>query len=316
MRFLALTELLGRSRRSVEVREARAAIMQSGVVPAILDLQKPEGYWLKPDRFYTAKYRGTVWQLIVLAEHCAVGTDARIRRACEFILEHSQDASSGGFSQKRAKRTGGGIASEVIPCLTGNLVWSLLRLGHANDSRMERGIEWLTQYLRFDDGETVPPADWPYERWEMCYGRHACFMGVVKGIKALAEIPAEQRSTGVKRTIEAGCDFLLHHRVFKRSHNLARIAIPGFIHFGFPRMYQTDVLEIILILLSLGIRDQRMQEALQLIESKRGPDGRWWMEDSFNGKFQVDIEERDAPSKWITLNALRVLKLAGGAVDP
>ena len=32
------------------------------------------------------------------------------------------------------------------------------------------------------------------------------------------------------------------------------------------------------------------------------------MVDTFNGSFQVDIEVKGQPSKWVTLNALRVLK--------
>ena len=60
VRFLTLTTLLGRSARHPEVREARAAIMRTGVVPAILACQDPAGHWWKPDSFYGAKYRGTV----------------------------------------------------------------------------------------------------------------------------------------------------------------------------------------------------------------------------------------------------------------
>jgi hypothetical protein len=310
VRFLTLTELLERSPRSPDVRQARSAIMSIGAVPEILGRQEPEGCWAGADRFYTAKYRGTVWQLIILAELYADGSDARVRRACEFILANSHEPSSGGFSQKRARRTAGGLPCDVIPCLTGNLVWSLLRLGYYGDERVAHGIEWLTKYLRFDDGDSEPPSDWPYRRWEMCYGRHACFMGVVKGLKALAEIPSEQRSPAVRHTNAAGGEFLLRHHVFKRSHNLARMAKPGWNRFAFPRMYQTDVLEIVNVLLRLGFSDRRMDEALTLIASKRTPDGCWLMEDSLNGKFQVDIEAQGRPSKWITLNALRALKMA------
>jgi hypothetical protein len=311
VRFLTLTGLLGRSARHPEVREARAAIMRTGVVPALLACQDPAGHWWKPESFYGAKYRGTVWQLIILAEHHASGRDARVRRACEFLLANSQDPASGGFSYQRAKRAPGGLPSGVIPCLTGNLVWSLLRLGYLGDERVERGVEWLTRFLRFDDGESAPPRDFPYNRWEMCYGRHTCFMGVVKGLKALAEIPADRRSPAVRRTIEAGAEFMLRHRVFKRSHDMGRVAKPGWTRFGFPRMYQTDVLEIALLLLELGYRDERLQEAVELVRSRRGPDGRWVLQDTQNGKYHVDIEQDGKPSKWITLNALRVLKHAG-----
>jgi len=39
---------------------------------------------------YTAKYTGTVWQLIILAELGADGGDERLRRACEAILVRSR----------------------------------------------------------------------------------------------------------------------------------------------------------------------------------------------------------------------------------
>ena len=315
VRYLTLTELLGRFDRHAEVRKARAAIMRVGVVPAILDLQGPEGCWGKTESFYAGKYRSTVWQLIILAEHCADGRDERVRRACEFMLAHSQDSTSGGFSMRRAKRASGGLPSEVIPCLTGNMVYSLLRLGYLGDERVERGIHWLTRFLRFDDSDSAPPRNWPYAPWEMCYGRHSCFMGVVKGLKALAAIPASRRSAAVRRTIDAGVEFLLRHHVYKQSHNLAKVAKPGWTRFGFPRMYQTDALEIALLLLGLGSHDARLQEALALIRSRREPDGRFVLHDTFNGKFQVDIEQKGKPSKWITLNALRALVAAGATAQ-
>jgi len=51
-----------------------------------------------------------------------------------------------------------------------------------------------------------------------------------------------------------------------------------------------------------------MQEAIDLVLSKQDKTGRWILENSFNGRFQTNIEQKDKPSKWITLNALTVLK--------
>jgi hypothetical protein len=42
--------------------------------------------------------------------------------------------------------------------------------------------------------------------------------------------------------------------------------------------------------------------------SKQDDRGRWKLERTFNGRFQTNIEQKDRTSKWITLNALRVLK--------
>ena len=80
--------------------------MKKGVVPKILAKQNKDGYWEEPEKFYTAKYKGTVWQLIILAELGADGNDERIRKACEFILSRSQDLGSGGFSLWTSVRAG------------------------------------------------------------------------------------------------------------------------------------------------------------------------------------------------------------------
>jgi hypothetical protein len=51
-----------------------------------------------------------------------------------------------------------------------------------------------------------------------------------------------------------------------------------------------------------------MQDAIQLVEQARGPDGRWLLKNTYNGKMLCDIEVKGEPSKWITLRAARVLK--------
>jgi hypothetical protein len=308
VRYFALTDILNKPSNDSEVLGARRAIMASGIVPKILSKQNKEGYWETEGRFYTAKYKGTVWQLLVLAELGADGKDERIRSACEFTIRYSQDPESGGFSTKYNSRTDGGSHAIVIPCLTGNMVWSLIRLGYAGDPRVQRGIEWIVKYQRFDDGVKDAPSGWPYDKEVMCFGKHVCHMGVVKSLKALAEIPSERRSVDVKNTVEKGAEYLLQHHIFKRSHDLKRTSKPGWKHFGFPLMYQTDALEILGILTKLGYRDKRMQEAIDLVLSKQDEEGRLKLENTFNGRFQVDIERKNQPSKWITLNAVRALK--------
>src|SRR3972149_4576936 len=79
VRYLTLTRILGMTERNKEVRQARGKIMEIGAVPAILAKQEPGGYWEKTSAFYTGKYRSTVWQLIILAEHAADAEDARVR---------------------------------------------------------------------------------------------------------------------------------------------------------------------------------------------------------------------------------------------
>ncbi len=309
VRYFTLHDILERSWANPEVKEAKQEIMKTGVVPVILAKQKKEGYWDTPERFYSAKYRGTVWQLMILAEHGADEHNDNIRNACEFILASSQDLESGGFAYSSGTRTGGGRHSEVIPCLTGNMVWSLIRLGYLKDPRLQQGIKWITTYQRFDDRINEVPQGWPYDRLKTgCFGRHTCHMGAVKPLKALAEIPEKKRSVAVKQTLEKGAEYFLLHHVFKSSHNLNRVPKPGWLKFGFPLMYQTDALEILGILTQLGYHDKRMQEAIDIVISKQNNEGKWILENTYNGRYQTTIEQKGKPSKWITLHALKVLK--------
>ena len=55
-----------------------------------------------------------------------------------------------------------------------------------------------------------------------------------------------------------------------------------------------------------------MNEALDIVESKRTPDGRWLLDHAYHDASLVDLGETEGgPSRWITLRALRILRWAG-----
>ncbi len=125
-------------------------------------------------------------------------------------------------------------------------------------------------------------------------------MGAAKALKALAEIPPQKRDAKTEAAIKTGAEYFLKHHIYKRSHNLSRVSKPGWLKFGFPLMYQDDALEVLGILTKLGVRDERMQEAVDLVVSKQDAQGRWKLENTFNGRTIVDIERLGEESKWIT----------------
>ncbi len=294
--------------RTADSEQSEVAAMQSKPVAKILRKQTPDGYWGLPGDFYMrSKYKGTVWSFILLAELGVggAGADPRVRRAADFLFGWSQDRASGGFAYMGDGESGGRHDC-IVPCLTGNLTWAMLHFGLGDDPRTRRAIDWIARYLRFDDGATTAPKAWPY-RHEKCYGKHACMMGVVKCLKALAEIPEPARSQQVHGTIASAVDFLLQHRLFKSSHDAARVANEQWLKPGFPRFWKTDIIEMLGILTRLGIKDARMQDAVDVLVHKRTGDGAWLLEDSWNGRMHVTIEKVGAPSRWLTLEAIRVL---------
>jgi hypothetical protein len=304
VRYLALRDLVGA--KGAELEEARLAIMEAGPVPRILDRQEPEGHWGRPEDFYVrSKYRGTVWNLILLADLCADPADKRVRRACEFVLRWSQDRSSGGFSY-RGTGERGGTHSGVLSCLTGNMVFSLIRLGHLEDERVASGLDWLTRYMRFSL-EPMGTREWPFSN-PRCWGRHTCRSGAVKALKALAEVPAPRRTPAMRRCIEEGAEFLLRMNIVGEREGGLEVKRPEWLQLGFPRMWSTDILEILDILTRLGYQDERMHRALGLLLGKRQPDGRWLQEDRYHGRYLISFGANGRPGKWTTLMAMRVLQ--------
>jgi hypothetical protein len=307
VRYFTLKDILERKENDPDVQDARKSIMTIGIVPRILEKQNDDGSWGVPEDFYLrAKYKGAVWNMIVLAELSADGKDRRIRKAAEFILANSQDKQSGGFAVQSCAN--GGDHERVVPCLTGNMVFSLVRFGYRDNPLVQHGIEEITKYQRFDDGIAQAPKGWPYTRFPNCWGKHTCHMGVVKSLKALAEIPAEKRTPTVKETIANGAEYLLKHHLYKSSRDPSVIAKRFWLNFGFPTLWKTDALEMLVVLVKLGYQDDRMQDAVDLVISKQDEQGRWKMEKSWNLRLLVGLEKDDKPSKWITLQALKVLK--------
>ncbi len=308
IRYFALTSLIGCPPDAPEVIQAEKAIMERGAVPAILAKQSTDGSWSVPEKFYTDKYKGTVWVLLLLAALGVDPQDERVKKACEFIFCCSQEPESGGFSVEQSAKTGTGLPSYVIPCLTGNMAYALIRLGYADDPRLQKALKWITDIQRADDGTDGVPKGQPYDRFEICWGRHTCHMGAAKTLKALAEVPPGNRSPEIiKKTQELSEYFLLHH-LYKKSHNLSEVAKPGWLKLGFPLMYQTDILELLEMFAQMKIKDGRLLDAVNILKSKQTGDGVWLLENSYNGKTLVNIEQKGKPSKWITFKALKVLK--------
>ncbi|MBU7031255.1 MAG: nitrogen fixation protein NifH, partial [Theionarchaea archaeon] len=276
-------------------------------VKKILGQQTPEGYWESLDSFYLPKYRATYHQLLILAE---LGTPRvnSIEEVIETMFDHHQ-YESGHFSMNRIK-TDRGKRSMLRDgaCLTGNMVGALIRLGYLHDERTQRAISFLCE--THDRG-------WPCRAYPIDPDRVFplnCYMGGVKPLRALSMIPEEERNQQVRDIIREEIEIYLENEIFMylKDENGERKAKTGWKRFGFPLFYQSDALEVLDILTHLGVKDERMRAALNLLLEKQTAEGKWILENTFNGKMWVDIEKKGMPSKWITLKAVRILKQLDG----
>jgi hypothetical protein len=303
VRYFALRELLDRLEDAPEVGEARAAIKATGPVLAILDAQYPEGYWVKPGGGYSPKYRSTVWQIIVLAELGAEPADERVRRGCEYLLNHSI-AANGAFSAYQKP-----VPSGSVHCLNGNLLYALLRLGYADDPRVQTALDWQARAITGEGIQYLKSGtNGPGFACSVNEGQ-PCAWGATKAMKALIAVPPDQRTPVMQRAIEAGAEFLLSRDPAVADYPYTERVSSTWFKFGFPLSYWSDVLETTAVLVELGYaNDRRLANALQLILSKQDAQGRWKLENTLNGKMWADIEQKGKPSKWVTSRALRILK--------
>jgi len=312
IRYLTLRKLLHASENDEQVISARQAMMTSGPIPDILAAQVPQGYWVEPGTGYYPKYRGTVWQIIFLAQLGADGNDHHVRAGCEYVLEHSR-CEYGGFSYN-------GHNSGLIHCLQGNLCASLIDLGWGSDERLINALDWLARSITGEGiASSGDKASSPrYYRsgnsgpdFACSANNHlACAWGAVKAMLALSNFDANERTPVINNAIERGVHFLLGSDPATAEYPTPSGEKPNrsWFKFGFPIFYITDVLQNLEVLTALGCADDsRIEPAINLLLSKQDHQGRWKMEYTYNGKTWVDIEAKGQPSKWVTLRALCVL---------
>jgi len=292
VRYFALRDLYGKGEGDPEVREAKQAIMENGPVRKILSLQKPEGWWTRPEGVFVPIHQGTGWQVAFLSELGADPKHPKVKRGLEYVLEKMVQRDGTAFAVSHSK---------YMDCYLGVALDSFLRLGYLEDER----VQWLVSHT----SERVLK-----DRLK-CKYRHnlACPWGGVKELRAFARIPEGKRTPEVKAAMAKIAEFLLKYDLARAAYPRKKKVSGHWFQFAFPRTYNADILEVLDALALAGYgRERALGKAIEFMLSKQDQEGRWKMETSYNGKMLADIEEKGKPSKWLTLRALRVLKARYG----
>jgi len=294
-RYLALRDLLGRGGDDREVQTARQAIPGWGPAKAILEAQWPAGYWVAPGVGYSPRYRATVWQVIFLAALGGPCTEA-IERACAYVLDHSR-LPDGRFSAHKT-------AKGAVACLNGNLLRAMLQLG-CTDPRLEQVATALARTVVREGFRC------PLDASDVSDGL-SCGWATVKVLGAFAELPEEQRSPLVGTAIEAGVALLLAGDLASGGFATSGITDPLWKPLGFPLGESADLLEALEVLARHGVtRTPALDRALAVVRRKQDRQGRWALEYTPQPAW-ASFGEVGRPNKWVTLRALRVLRLWEG----
>ena len=298
VKYWTLRDVLEKPEESEDIQKARNLIPQQDIIKKIFSFQDEAGFWGSSTRLWS--YKNTVFQLLLLSE-LGCRRVPRIEKAVECVFDFQLD--DGSFSSVLGK-TKKHSTSEF--CLTAIILKVLLLFGYERDLRVEEALNFLVSTE--DNGWCC--SWYPMEKEKVIPEK--CYMGGVKGLAALAKLPSHMVTPEIRAMIASLAEVYLENRIYwyRKDKHGNRAKKPSWTHFAFPLFWQSDALEVLDVLTELKIRDDRMQEALELVKSKCS-EGKWILERTFPKRHIVTIEKVGRPSKWITLKALRVLKRAG-----
>jgi hypothetical protein len=298
--YLAERDLRGLSPRSPRALELRNRIMQTGPVPAILARQSPAGSWKGERSYYTPKYTSTHWSLLLLAEHEAAGDDPRFGSGVDFML-----AATEGEARRQAAT---GVGAGQWDCFWGNLLRYALRTLPAENESLGRIMRILSEGILADEGRCSHNDGRP------------CVWGIARAMWGLAAIPPAAQSAKVRKALGQGTAFLLTAGHLQKGDYPTRPG--GRIHavwktLNFPLFYQADTLFLLRMMDELhALGRPEVAPALDWLAGRRKANGRWHGTSPFRSRTWKALGDGEETDRWVTLQAMRVLRHAGRLTLP
>lgn len=286
--YVATRDLLGR-----DDPELQARIATEGSGAAILAARRPDGHWGRG--FYQPKWTSSHYTLLQLrgmglsrAHPAAVAT-------VQLILE-TEKAADGGLNP-----SGRRVPSDA--CING------MALGYASwFGATEEQLRSLVDFLlreRVADGGFNCRHNRPGAR--VTHSSVHTTVSVMEGITDYVGSGAHYRRDELEEAYASSAEFLLRHRLL-RSETTGEVISPEFTRLHVPARWHYDILRGLDSLAAGAVpRDDRMDEALGLLHSRRRADGRWNANRAYPGATHVPDDPAGQPSRWVTVIAERIL---------
>ena len=301
VRYKTLVEVLSEDPNSTEAQKLQDKIKMSPRVRKLLSERNKDG--MIPRHPYS-KWDGAHWVLAMLAEIGYPRGDKTLVPLRTQVYEWL--FSSGRVNSFLKSRL---IEGRVRNCasLEGNALYSLLKLGLA-DEQTDKLAERLGQ------------TQWPDGGWN-CDKRpesvNSSFNESIIPLRALALHAKIRGSAESKQAAKCAAKIFLKRKLFRRQRD-GRIIRPNIIALHYPAYWHYDILYGLRVMRDTGhLEDERCNDALNLLESKRLPDGGFPAEGKYyrvsdkkvSTRSLVDWGEtsKTRMNEFVTVDALSVL---------
>jgi hypothetical protein len=298
IRWQVLRDLNGATVREVDAERARVA--SEGWGKRLLDRQHANGRW-SADKgpaayrgLYTPKWTSTTYTLLLLRHLGLAAENDRARAGCRELVEGAEWFPSGGLGYFESRR----VAEHCVS----SMVLSILEAFDAEPAARARLTSFLVDEQHADGGWNCDVA-----------ATHSSFNTTCLALDALQ---LRERSVRIRGAIARGLEFFLQHQLFC-SHRTGKTVRPAFVRLAPLIGWQYDLLRGLEVFArARAPRDSRLDKAIRWILARRRSDGRWNAMAPPSGAFHFQLEPAGAPSRWMTLRCLRVLRWWDGAEQP
>lgn len=288
IRWQVMRDLLELPRSKWENERTRVA--SNGWGADLLARQERSGQW--GGGIYGPKWISTTYTLLQLREMGLPPGNSRAIKGCGLIAKHM-------FGTKSSPKL---FAASGCTCMMG--MWlALPAYFGVDDVRLKDLVDHLLN-------EQMPDGGWNCRRSRDPKTHHSSFHTTLNVLDGVRE--AIDRKIGptkaLKQAEARAIELLLEHRLYK-SDKTGKVIKEAFTKLTFPVRWHYDVLRGLDYLRTTpAIHDKRLNDAFELLESKRDHDGRWPMENEYSGEQFFRMESRGKPSRWNTLRAMRCLR--------
>jgi hypothetical protein len=279
-----------------DVAAERAKVATEGWGAQLLALQGADGRW--GGAAWNHGWDSTMHILMLLRDFGLDPAGDEARRAVGLVREHvtwkgcgPPEADNNPF-----------FAGETEPCINGQVAAVGAYFGQDVQSLIDRLL-----------GEQMADGGWNCDQERG--STRGSFHTTICVLEALLEYErAGGASPAVTEARLRGQAYLLERRLFRRRSTGEVIAdrkasdVP-WTRFAFPTWWHYDVLRGLEYLRRAGVTpNEHVAEAIELVETRRGSDGRWPLDVRHPGRMPIEIDAGEGqPSRWNTLRALRVL---------
>ncbi len=286
IRWQVMRDLIGAP--ADEVAAERARVATEGAGARLLALQGADGRW--GGAAWNRGWNSTMHVLMLLRDMGLDPASDQARRAVGLVRDRVTWQGWAAYDGNPF------FAGEVEPCINGQV--------GAVGAYFGQDVRGIVDRLL---AEQLPDGGWNCEAANG--STRSSFNTTICVLEALLE--HERAGAGSPEVTEArlrGQEYLLERRLFRRR-STGEVVDAAWTRFAFPTWWHYDVLRGLEYLRRAGVApDDRVAEAIDLVESKRDGDGRWPLETRHSGQMPVEIDEGEGrPSRWNTLRALRVL---------